>query len=215
MSETNVFDSGAGMSAVAMSAAEIAALIGAEPRPGADLERRVTGIAPLDRAGPHDLVFLEKQRFGADLAETAARVCLTTAALAPLVPEPITVLTTPQPYASFVTVARVMFPGALRPSSLLAAEGRAEGAFVHPSARMEDGVTIEPGAVIGAGVRDRRRHADRAGRGDRRRRAHRPQLRHRRRHDHHPRADRRPGHRSIPAPGSARTDSAICRAAAT
>ena len=44
---------------VGLTVREIAALTGAEPRRGADLDRRVTGIAPLDRAGPRDLTFLD------------------------------------------------------------------------------------------------------------------------------------------------------------
>ena len=43
---------------------EIAALIGAAPRKGTDLDRRITGIASLDRATPSDLAYpLTKQKF--------------------------------------------------------------------------------------------------------------------------------------------------------
>jgi len=147
MSERIIFDPGTGM-----SAADIAVLTGAKPRAGSDMDRKVTGVAALDIAGPNDLVFLEKARFGVDLATTAARVCLTTSELADLVPEPVTVLCIAQPYRAFVAVARAMFPGSLRPSSLFEADGHADGAFVHPTARMEDGVTIDPGAVVGPGA---------------------------------------------------------------
>ena len=41
----------------ALSVREIATLTGAEPRDGADLDRRITGVAALDRALPGDLVF--------------------------------------------------------------------------------------------------------------------------------------------------------------
>jgi UDP-3-O-[3-hydroxymyristoyl] glucosamine N-acyltransferase len=51
-----------------------------------------------------------------------------------------------------VTVARALFPEALRPVSLFGASGRAAGAQVHPSALIEAGVTIDPLAVIGPGV---------------------------------------------------------------
>jgi len=56
-----------------------------------------------------------------------------------------------EPYAAFVTVARAMFPGSLRPSSLAAA-GSVEGAHIDATARLEPGVTIDPGAVIGPGA---------------------------------------------------------------
>ncbi len=54
-----------------------------------------------------------------------------------------------EPYRAFVTVARTLFPAALRPSSLFEASGIAPGASVHPSARLESGVVIDPGAVVG------------------------------------------------------------------
>ena len=45
-----------------------------------------------------------------------------------------------------------MFPDALRPSSMFVAADITPGAFVHPSAHCEAGVTIDPGAVIGPDV---------------------------------------------------------------
>src|SRR5260370_868817 len=57
-----------------------------------------------------------------------------------------------EPYRAFVTVARALFPTALRPSSLFGAEGVAPGATVHPTARVENGVSIDPGVVVGAGA---------------------------------------------------------------
>ena len=84
---------------------------------------------------------------------------------------------TAQPFRDFVTVSRKLFPDALRPRSMFDAEGVAPGAIVHPTAEIEDGVIIDPGAVIGPrcrdrlGDRDRRDRRDRAGRSDRTRTA--------------------------------------------
>ena len=58
-------------------------------------------------------------------------------------------LVTDQPYRAFVTVARALFPEALRPTSLFGERGRSAEAHVHPSARLEAGVTVDPLAVIG------------------------------------------------------------------
>ena len=58
-------------------------------------------------------------------------------------------LLTAQPFRDFVMVSRKLYPHALRPRSLFGAEGVAPGAIVHPSAEIEDDVTIDPGAVIG------------------------------------------------------------------
>ncbi|MEA2906596.1 MAG: UDP-3-O-[3-hydroxymyristoyl] glucosamine N-acyltransferase [Alphaproteobacteria bacterium] len=138
--------------AQALTLREIAALTGAEPRPGADLDHRVTGIAPLDRATPSDVTFLDHARYADQAATTAAGICLTLDRLASALPDRVIVLCVRAPYAAFVEVARTLFPGALRPSSLFETTGKSPHAFVHPSARMENGVTIDPGAVVGPGV---------------------------------------------------------------
>lgn len=132
-----------------LTVADIAALTGAEPRQGAELGRRITDLAPLDRAGPADLVFFDKPKFANDVAATRAGACLTTERLESHVPTGVAVLRTGEPYRAFVTAARSLFSTALRPSSLFEAKGIASGAFVHPSARLENGVTLDPGVVIG------------------------------------------------------------------
>ena len=48
-----------------------------------------------------------------------------------------------------MAVAEQLFPGALRPSSLFEASGMSPSALVHPTARLENGVTVDPAAVIG------------------------------------------------------------------
>jgi UDP-3-O-[3-hydroxymyristoyl] glucosamine N-acyltransferase len=59
------------------------------------------------------------------------------------------VLCAREPYRAFVEVACLLYPDALRPSSLFEAAGVAATATIHPSARLENQVTVEPGAVIG------------------------------------------------------------------
>src|SRR6266481_1388381 len=147
MTEPFFFNRGRGL-----SVREIAALTGAKPRPGADLDRRITGIAALDQAAPTDLAFLEKAKYAPQLSVSSAGACLTTERYAGRAPVHISVLTVGEPYRAFVEVARALFPDALRPSSLFEATGVAAGAYVHPSARLENGVTVDPGAVIGAGA---------------------------------------------------------------
>lgn len=135
-----------------LTVSEIVGLTGAVPRDGGRLDRRITDVAPLDRAGPNDLIFFDKMKFAAELAATQADVCLTSERLAAHVPSNITVLHCAEPYRAFIAVARSLFPDSMRPSSLFEAAGVASGAHVHPSARIENGVTIDPGAVIGPRV---------------------------------------------------------------
>jgi UDP-3-O-[3-hydroxymyristoyl] glucosamine N-acyltransferase len=147
MTEPFFFERGRGL-----TVREIAALAGAEPRPGTDLDRRITGVAALDRAAPNDIAFLDKPKYAAQLATSGAGACLTTQRHAAGAPERISVLCLREPYRAFVEVARALFPDALRPSSLFEASGVATDAFVHPTARMESGVTVDPGAVVGPGA---------------------------------------------------------------
>jgi UDP-3-O-[3-hydroxymyristoyl] glucosamine N-acyltransferase len=128
---------------------EIVALTGAEPQRGAELDRRITGIAALDRAAPGDLCFLDGAKFAAQASICEAGACLTAERFAHLLPARVSVLCSGEPYRAFVEVSRALFPDALRPSSLFEAQGVAAGALVHPTARLESGVTIDPGAVVG------------------------------------------------------------------
>src|SRR5437660_3679032 len=118
MTEPVFFDRGSGL-----TVGEIAALTGATASPGADLGRRITGVAALDRATPDDLVFLERPQYAPDLAGSGAGACLTTTRFAAHAPQHISVLCLSEPYRGFVEVTRKLFPAATRPSSLFEARG--------------------------------------------------------------------------------------------
>jgi UDP-3-O-[3-hydroxymyristoyl] glucosamine N-acyltransferase len=128
--------------------AEIAKLVGAELPASVWGSRRIDNVAPLDRAGPADLVFLDNGKHAEEARATHAGACLTTAELATKVAAPTPVLVVPAPYQTFVAVARKLFPHSLRPISPFEADGVAS-AHVHPQARLEPGVIVDPGAVIG------------------------------------------------------------------
>src|SRR5262249_35555663 len=147
MAELLFFERPAGL-----TLAEIVSLTGATARAGAPLDRRITNIAPLDQAGPSGLALLDRPRIGGDLRATRAGICLLAARFVEHAPPDVGVLISTQPYRAFVEVARKLFPGALRPSSLFDAVGVAPGAHVHPAARFESDVTVDPGAVIGPGA---------------------------------------------------------------
>jgi len=130
---------------------EIVALTGATLASQPSHSRRIVNVAPLDRAAPRDLTFFDSKKFVEAATTTHAGACLTTAALAKEMPAGVAVLTVGDPYRAFVIVARELFPHALRPSSL-SQPGDFADAHGDRSARMEDGVSVEPGAVIGAHV---------------------------------------------------------------
>jgi UDP-3-O-[3-hydroxymyristoyl] glucosamine N-acyltransferase len=132
-----------------LTIAEIVALTGAKPGPGVELERRIRDVAPLDTAQPHDVTFLDNSKYLGLLAETRAGVCLLSPRFESAAPASLAVLVTAQPYAAFVNVARALFPEALRPASLFQSGDSPQAAQIHPTARLESGVTIDPLAVIG------------------------------------------------------------------
>jgi UDP-3-O-[3-hydroxymyristoyl] glucosamine N-acyltransferase len=130
-----------------LTVAEIVALSEAECR-GHFPSRRIADIAALDRASPRDVTYASV-RDEAVLRRTKAGACFVTEAMASAVPEGVIPLVVPDPFAAFVETARALFPDAARPSSLFEAQGRFASALVHPSARLETGVTVDPGAMVG------------------------------------------------------------------
>jgi UDP-3-O-[3-hydroxymyristoyl] glucosamine N-acyltransferase len=148
VTEFSFFASSAGL-----SIAEIASLTGAEPCEGADLSHRLTGIAPIDRADSHDLTFVDKGKFAVALPSTKAGAVLTTERFSRHAPPGVAVLRVHKPYEAFVEVARALYSGALRPTSVFGTTGISPGAAIHPSAQLDPDVTVDPFAVIGPSAR--------------------------------------------------------------
>ena len=132
-----------------LTVAEIAALTHAKLRDGDPADRRIGNIAPLDSAGPFDISFLDNSKYLDAFANTRAGACLIAPRFAASAPRGPAILETPHPYPAFVAVTRELFSEMLRPSSLFATKGRAASAQVHPTARLEAGVTVDPLAVVG------------------------------------------------------------------
>jgi UDP-3-O-[3-hydroxymyristoyl] glucosamine N-acyltransferase len=131
-----------------LTIAEIAKLTGSKLPERKSLDRRIRNIAPLDTAGAADISFLDNAKYVGELALSRAGACLIAPRFVSAAPSGLIVLVNEEPYRAFVTVARTLFPAALRPSSLFGSSGRA-AAHVHSSARIEAGVIIDPLVVIG------------------------------------------------------------------
>ena len=129
---------------------EIATLTRAKPRAGDRLDRRISNIAPLDTAIAADISFLDKPRFLNALSITRAGACFVSPRFEAQAPQGLAILVTPEPYRAFVAVTRALFLDALRPSSLFGVKGHSKDTHVHPMARLEANVTVDPLAVIGA-----------------------------------------------------------------
>jgi UDP-3-O-[3-hydroxymyristoyl] glucosamine N-acyltransferase len=144
MSEPVFFKRGPGF-----TVAELAGLTGAKVVGSLTGERRLTDIAPIERAGPSDISVAEGAAGKEALRLTRAGVCFVSQELAGAAPSSTFPLVVTEPYQAFVRVAAALYPDAQRPSSLFEVRGTAPGAFVHPTARIEVGVTIDPAAMVG------------------------------------------------------------------
>src|SRR5215471_1909753 len=135
-----------------MTLAEMAALAKAHLVDPSRADQRVRGLASLDEAGPMHLTFFDNLKYVDQLASTKAGACLVSARFEASVPSHVAVLRVQQPFRAFVQIARELHRDALRPQSLFGCEGIAPSAIIDPTARLEDGVVVEPLAVIGANV---------------------------------------------------------------
>lgn len=141
--------------------AEIAARIGAELRAGADVaadadvsDAEVSGLAPVQEAGPGTLTFVSSPKYRAHLARTRATAVIVSPALAPECP--VAALVVDQPYLAYARASRlfstapVAAPG-IHPSAVVHPRAVvAPDAHVGPLAVVEEGAEIAAGAVIGA-----------------------------------------------------------------
>jgi UDP-3-O-[3-hydroxymyristoyl] glucosamine N-acyltransferase len=132
--------------------ADIAALTKAHLADPSRAGQQVRGLASLDEAGPMQLTFFDNLKYADQLASTHAGACLVSARFEANVPAHVAVLRAARPFNAFVQIAREWHRDALRPASWFGCEGIAPSAIIDPTARLEDGVIVDPLAVIGADV---------------------------------------------------------------
>lgn len=132
--------------------ADVIAWTGAVAGEGTDRQAVVDRAAALDQAGPGALTFLDNPRYTADLERTRATACLVASRHAALVPPGTAGLVVSEPYRAIAVVLARMFPTAMRPAAVFGGGGLSSGAVIHPEARLEADVTVDPGAVIGPGA---------------------------------------------------------------
>ena len=126
------------------SLAEIARVTGSELPSGIDEERRIEGVMPLLDAGASHVSFLDNRKYLSQLHETKAAACLILPAFVARVPARTAALVTKTPYRGFALALRHFYPEASWPR---VAEAGARA--IDPSAVLEEGVVVEPGAIIG------------------------------------------------------------------
>ncbi|MBP0615452.1 UDP-3-O-(3-hydroxymyristoyl)glucosamine N-acyltransferase [Jiella mangrovi] len=148
MPDTSFFARGAGL-----TVGEIASRAGAEVGEGTDPNAVLTGIGPLDRAGPDDCSFFDSPRYAPQLATTRAGCVFIAQKHLALLPEGLPHLIAGNVQAAFAKTGRSFYPAALLPDAITTTEGISPRAEIDPTAQIEDGATIEAFAVIGPGVK--------------------------------------------------------------
>jgi UDP-3-O-[3-hydroxymyristoyl] glucosamine N-acyltransferase len=98
----------------------------------------LSGIAPLQTAGPEEVSFLDNKKYAGALEETQAGAVIVHPDMAERVPSTAVAIVCDEPYAAWARVAALFFP--LPP----AAPG------VHPSAAVSPDASVDPTAEVGA-----------------------------------------------------------------
>ena len=125
---------------------DLADKVGAQLGPGVDPEFLIHNVKPLLDAGLGDLSFFDNRKYLPQLQETRASACLVAPAFADRVPKGTSVLLSAAPYRAFALALQNLYPEAMTPKAAMAER---DAPAVHPTAKLEEGVRIEPGAVIG------------------------------------------------------------------
>jgi UDP-3-O-[3-hydroxymyristoyl] glucosamine N-acyltransferase len=124
----------------------VAEKVGAALAQGADPDILIRDVKPLIEATAGELSFFDNRKYLAQLEATRASACLVAPTFVERVPQGTSALVVDAPYRAFALALQHFYPDALTPKAALAAAGEPP---VHPTAQLEAGVRVEPGAVIG------------------------------------------------------------------
>lgn len=111
---------------------------------GADPDLPICDVAPLDRAGPNDISFLDNVKYADQFRISQAGACFVKPKFASEAPASMALLISEDPYRAHSKAAQLFYPYEA-PHQTIAAT-----AFIDESAVIGEHVTIGPGAVIGA-----------------------------------------------------------------
>jgi UDP-3-O-[3-hydroxymyristoyl] glucosamine N-acyltransferase len=132
------------------SAAALAEKLGTEIEGDGGVE--IADIKPLDAASAGDLAFLDNRKYLDEFRATKAGACLVSPRFADQAPDGLTCLITKDPYGTYARTLAIFYPGSNVPLTTHKI-GEGGAGFIHPSAALEEDVTVEPGAVIGPEAR--------------------------------------------------------------
>ncbi len=108
----------------------------------------IDDVRGLRDAGPSHLTFFENRKYIDQLSVTRAGACILASNFAPRAPSGTFVLASATPYNTFARALSLFYADALR-SKVAGDAADRSNSLVHVTAKIAEGVTIEPGAVIG------------------------------------------------------------------
>ncbi|MDP6474619.1 MAG: UDP-3-O-(3-hydroxymyristoyl)glucosamine N-acyltransferase [Alphaproteobacteria bacterium] len=124
--------------------AELAALSEAEMSEDSDSALCLVDVAPLDRAGPRQLSFLDNRKYIAQFEKSEAAACIVAPSLAARAPKGMALLLSDSPYRSYALAAQAFYPVPVPEPHI------AETAIIENGARVDETCRVEHGVVIGA-----------------------------------------------------------------
>ena len=127
----------------------LAALVeatGAKLSDEADPQRSIADVAPLDRAGPLDLSFLDNQAYLEAFRISRAGACLVQPKYADQAPSDMTLLLSEEPYKAYALAAQAIYP---EPAP---EPGISPTAHIDATAKLAEGVALAAGVTVGPAV---------------------------------------------------------------
>ncbi|ODR99382.1 UDP-3-O-(3-hydroxymyristoyl)glucosamine N-acyltransferase [Methyloceanibacter methanicus] len=131
-----------------ISLRRIAEAVGAELSSSDDGLAEIDDLRALSDASATHLTFCTGPRYAKALVATKARACLIRHSDVSLIPTDVVPIITDAPHRAFAMAIGLLYPSALQPEEHLA-YATVGGPLVHPTAKIGEGVTIGPGAIVG------------------------------------------------------------------
>jgi UDP-3-O-[3-hydroxymyristoyl] glucosamine N-acyltransferase len=113
---------------------------------GTDPGLLIHDVKSLADADAGHVSFFDNRKYLSLLGATQASACLVAPAFAARVPARTSALVVAQPYRGFALALQLLYPDAMFSKVAMAQAGEPP---IHPSARLEENVTVEPGAIVG------------------------------------------------------------------
>ena len=109
----------------------------------------IDDVRTLTDAGPRDLAFFNNRKYADQLRATNAGACLVRPLLRRACPSTTAKLVTQEPYRGFALALTLFYPD----RAIADRPRRRAGSCIDPSAELEEGVVVEPGAIVGREAR--------------------------------------------------------------